>query len=230
MRAHIIQHIWFEDSGTISEILKERGWVITVSQIDNGDQLPQTLENIDLLVIMGGFMSAYDEINYPFLRDEKMLIKMAAQQGIKTLGICLGAQLIASAFGANVYPNTHKEIGWLDIKSTQNCPFLPTKLTVFQWHGDTFDLPPSAELLASSEICKNQAFMINSSVIALQFHLEVTPKTVLQLVNNCREELIDAPYIQSEEVILNAPQENYANIKSIMSNLLDFLLAKNSAK
>ncbi|MDR1912146.1 MAG: type 1 glutamine amidotransferase, partial [Helicobacteraceae bacterium] len=202
MRAHILQHIWFEDSGTIGEILRDRGYEISVTRFDKNETLPP-LENIDVLIIMGGFMSANDEDKYVWIKGEKAFIKNAIESGVKTLGICLGAQLIASALGAKVYKNKQKEIGWYKIVA-KNQSFLPREALVFQWHGETFDLPIGAKLLASSEACENQAFCFGKNTIALQFHLETTPRSAKLLCENCRDELINAPYIQSEERILSA--------------------------
>jgi GMP synthase-like glutamine amidotransferase len=222
MRAHILQHIWFEDGGTIAEILQERGFEITVTRFDKDDNLPP-IEGIDLLVIMGGFMSANDEDKYEWIKPEKVFIAQAAQSGVKTLGICLGAQLIAAAFGAKVYKNTQKEIGWHKITAFNNS-FLPPEALVFQWHGETFDLPQGAKPIASSAACKNQGFALGKNAIALQFHLETTPNGAKALVENCRGELISAPYIQSESDILNAPCKNYESVKNITRDLLRYLL------
>ncbi|MDR2639476.1 MAG: gamma-glutamyl-gamma-aminobutyrate hydrolase family protein [Helicobacteraceae bacterium] len=222
MRAHILQHIWFEDGGTIAEILLERGIEIKTTRFDSGDMLPP-LEGIDLLVIMGGFMSVNDEDKYEWLKPEKALIKQAIASGVKTLGVCLGAQLIACALGAKVYKNKQKEIGWHKITATDNA-FLPPEALVFHWHGETFDLPEGAARIASSAACENQAFTFGKNVVALQFHLETTPNNAKLLAENCRDELIDAPYIQSEGEILNAPPERYEAIKIIMRDLLNYLL------
>ncbi|MDR0663931.1 MAG: hypothetical protein LBF86_00170 [Helicobacteraceae bacterium] len=222
MRAHILQHIWFEDGGAINEILLERGFEIGVTQFDKGDALAP-IEGIDLLVIMGGFMSANDEDKYDWLKPEKAFIKRAIQNGVKTIGICLGAQLIASSLGAKVYKNAQKEIGWHKITAVSGS-FLPDQALVFHWHGETFDLPNGAKRIASSAACANQAFTIGKHVVALQFHLETTPKSAKLLVENCRDELVEAPYIQSEREILNAPTENYKAIRLAAEAALDYLL------
>jgi GMP synthase-like glutamine amidotransferase len=223
MRAHFLQHIWFEDGGTIVEILRDRGFEISSTQFDEDESLPLAVDDIDLLVVMGGFMSVNDEDEYPWLKTEKAFIGQAIEKGVKVLGICLGAQLIASALGAKVYKNAQKEIGWHKIYAKANS-FLPEEALVFHWHGETFDLPNGAICLASSAACKNQAFISGDNVVALQFHLETTREGAKLLVENCRDELINAPYIQSPDEILNAPAENYQTIKKIMANLLSFLL------
>ncbi|MDR1451607.1 MAG: gamma-glutamyl-gamma-aminobutyrate hydrolase family protein [Helicobacteraceae bacterium] len=222
MKARILQHIWFEDCGTIAEALRDRGFEIAVTRFDDGDKLPP-IEAIDLLVIMGGFMSANDEDMYDWLKAEKAFIKRAIETGVKTFGICLGAQLIASALGAKTYKNAQKEIGWHKITACGDS-FLPPEALAFHWHGDTFDLPEGATLAASSAVCENQAFTIDDNVIAFQFHAEVTPSGVRLLIENCRDELIDAPYIQSEIDMLNAPTENYQNVRPIVNAALSYLL------
>ncbi|GHV07927.1 amidotransferase [Campylobacterota bacterium] len=227
MRAHILQHIWFEDSGTIAELLQELGWTITVTQFDREGILPKSIDEIDLIVIMGGFMSVNDEDQFGWLGEEKQWIKNAIEAGKKVLGICLGAQLIASSLGAGVRKNPQKEIGWHAIAASAEAVsrgLFPQTATVFHWHGESFDLPDEAVLLASSAACQNQAFAIGSSVIGLQFHLETTPKTAKLLVENCENELVNAPYIQSKEAILNCDAANYNAIRVMMSGLLGYLL------
>ena len=133
------------------------------------------------LIFLGGPMSVNDDL--PYLRREMEIIREAIGRLQPVLGICLGAQLIAKALGAKVYANAQKEIGWFDLHFTPAAAADPLfsglkTETVFHWHGETFDLPSGADLLASSELCRNQAFRVNSHVYGLQFHLEVTPAMV----------------------------------------------------
>ena len=136
------------------------------------------------MVIMGGPMSANDDL--PFIQREVALIAEAVKSEIPLLGVCLGAQLIAKALGSKVYRNTVREIGWAPVTFTEAArrdPLfagLSAPETVFHWHGDTFDLPRNAELLASSAACRNQAFRAANRVYGLQFHLEVKPVMIAQ--------------------------------------------------
>ncbi|MBN1471015.1 MAG: hypothetical protein JW925_04475 [Syntrophaceae bacterium] len=146
------------------------------------------------------------------------------------MGICLGAQLIASSLGARVFLNQHKEIGWFPIygiSSNDKSIFkFPPSLEVFHWHGETFDLPSGAVRLAKSDGCENQAFQLDESVIGLQFHLETTPESAMQLVSNCRDELNPTRYVQTEREILSASPERYQLINQRMNNVLAFLHKK----
>ena len=143
---------------------------------------------------------------------EKKFIAKAIKHKKKIIGICLGSQLLASILGSRVYPNKEKEIGFFPInKVASNHPVLenfPDQPIVFHWHGDTFDLPKDAILLASSEICKNQAFIWNNQVLGLQFHIEVTESSIGELIKSGKSELIEAPFIQSASKI----QEGYQYI------------------
>jgi GMP synthase-like glutamine amidotransferase len=229
MRAHYFQHVPFEGLGRIEPWLEAAGYEITNTRFFESAELPD-LKKIDLLIVMGGPMSVNDEDKFPWLVSEKKFIGQAIHAGKPVLGICLGAQLIASATGARVYSNYEKEIGWFPIYgiplNNSTIFGFPSSLNVFHWHGETFDLPSGAIRLAESEACENQAFQIGKSVIGLQFHLETTPEAAQQLVSNCREELIPAKYIQTEEEILSANLQSYKSINQLMDDILSFLLQK----
>ena len=176
---------------------------------------------------MGGPMSVNDEDLFSWLAREKAFIRAVMDQGKPVLGICLGAQLIASALDARVYPNSQKEIGWLPIRgmaSSDAAVFsFPTSAKVFHWHGETFDLPAGAVHLAESAGCKHQAFQVGANVLGLQFHLETTPDSARALVAHCRDELTPAPYVQPEQVILSVPPETYAAANRLMAEVLAYL-------
>ena len=226
MRAHYMQHVPFEGLGSIEPWLQNGGYQITRSQLFASPALPG-VDEIDLLIVMGGPMSVNDEAEFPWLVPEKTFIREFIASGRPVLGICLGAQLIANALGARVYRNSMKEIGWFPIQAVAteetNMFTFPASMEVFHWHGETFDLPPGATRLARSAACENQAFQIGRSVIGLQFHLETTPESARQIVVNCRAELVAAQYVQSEQAILAAGPDRYRAINARMEDLLSFL-------
>jgi len=221
-----LQHVPFEGLGSIEPWLKTAGYAITHTRLFESAELPDR-DTFNLLVVMGGPMSANNESNFPWLVYEKRLIRAAIKAGKSVLGVCLGAQLIASSLGAGVYPNRHKEIGWFPVQGiplSDNSMFkLPASLDVFHWHGETFDLPSGAVRLARSEGCENQAFQIGKSVIGLQFHLETTPQSAEDIISNCRDELTPSQYVQTEEEMLSAEPEKYQSINQVMHGVLSFL-------
>jgi GMP synthase-like glutamine amidotransferase len=229
MRAHYLQHVPFEGPGTIAPWLETAGYLVTATKLYESTSLPP-LDQIDILIIMGGPMSVNDEERFPWLRMEKQYIKQSIESGRAVLGICLGAQLIASAMGESIYPNRRKEIGWFPVQgivSEHEKSFVfPPIIDVFHWHGETFDLPEGAVLLATSEGCKNQAFQIGSKVIGLQFHLEVTPEAAHAIVTNCRAEILPSMFVQPEAVILDQPPDKYRKINDLMAQILFFLTRK----
>ena len=181
--AVVLSHVAFEDLGSLEAPLRERGFAIeTVDVATARFPLPQA-ERCDLLVVLGGPIGVYDQREYPFLTSETACIaaRLAARRPV--LGICLGAQLMAAALGARVYPGAHgAEIGWSPIEAAPGpadspewfAPLLAPGLAVFHWHGDTFDLPPGASHLAKTELYMNQSFSIDNFALGLQFHPEVT--------------------------------------------------------
>lgn len=176
MRIHALQHVLFEDLGSMAQDFELAGYSVATTHWYRGDASPP-LESFDALIVMGGPMGVYDEAEFPWLITEKNLIKTAMAAGKIVIGICLGAQLIAATCGAQVRRNTYKEIGWFPL--TLEAPEDPVAralagLEVFHWHGDTFELPAEAICLASSAACKHQAFRLGDKVFGFQFHLETT--------------------------------------------------------
>lgn len=149
-RAHVLQHVPFEGLGSIEPWLVTAGYSITWTRFFTGGNLPAP-DDPDLLIVLGGPMSVNDETAFPWLRDEKRFVRRSIEAGVPLLGICLGAQLIASALDARVYPNRHREIGWFPVYRTPDEPgVFPERFDAFHWHGETFDLPSGAALLARS--------------------------------------------------------------------------------
>ncbi len=226
MRAHYLQHVRSESLGSIEPWLRAAGCTITQTRFFESTSLPNPGE-IDLLVVLGGPMSVNDETEFSWLVEEKRFVRACIGAGKRVLGVCLGAQLIARALGARVYPNRFKEIGWfpvLGIPSIDCSAFsFPASMEVFHWHGETFDLPAGAVRIARSEGCENQAFQIGPSVIGLQFHLETTAESAREMVSHCRAELVPAKYVQSEAEILEARPERYRAINDVMAEVLGYL-------
>ncbi|QGU32166.1 glutamine amidotransferase [Thermochromatium tepidum] len=174
-----IRHVAFEDLGSFAGVLTQRGWVLR--DLEAGIDRLGDIDPIepDLLVVLGGPIGAYEEASYPFIRDALRLLERRLQSDRPTLGICLGAQMMARALGARVYPGPDKEIGWTPLRLSpagQRSPLanLDGALTsMLHWHGDTFDLPPGATRLASTDLYLNQAFSWGRSALGLQCHPEI---------------------------------------------------------
>jgi GMP synthase-like glutamine amidotransferase len=225
MNAHVLQHVPFEDIGSIAMWLEKRGAHLSYTRFYENQALPG-LGEVDLLIAMGGPMSVNDESELSWLRQEKAFIRGAIERGVPVLGVCLGAQLIASALASRVYRNPVKEIGWFPVEatfSTAETFQLPVKCNVFHWHGETFDLPEGAVRLARSTVCENQAFQLNSNVIGLQFHLETTPESARAIIENCSHELVPGPYVQSKSDLCAVPDTAYMEINRIMSQVLSYI-------
>lgn len=225
MRVQVLQHVPFEGLGSIEAWLSERGAAVHTTRFYQSPVLPD-LRSIDLVIAMGGPMSVNDEREHPWLKEEKAFVKEAVDRGCGVLGVCLGAQMIASALGARVFANAHREIGWFQVQAVvadADAFRFPPQATVFHWHGETFDLPPGAIHLAKSAGCKNQAFQIGSNVIGLQFHLETTPETADQLIRHCRDELVAGEYIQTEQALRSVPADAYRGINRLMNEVLSYM-------
>jgi len=188
MAVLIIKNIQTEGPGTIEEFLRKEDIPFHIIELGSG-QIPPPLDAYNTLVMLGGPMGVYDMETYPHLMTGSRIIREAINRDLQVLGICLGSQMIAYCLGADVYPGPEKEIGWYHIELTGDGLKDPLmrklaihpgvgdfwrKFMVFHWHGDTFELPPGATLLASSARYKNQAFKFGNNIYGFQFHVEVT--------------------------------------------------------
>lgn len=224
MRIHSLQHVPFEDIGSMASDFRARRDSLSTTYWYRGDAAP-AVADFDALVVMGGPMGIYDEAIYPWLADEKILIKEAIAAGKIVLGICLGAQLIADVLGGKVTRNAHKEIGWLPLAINPGAATHPIAQVlarypdVFHWHGDTFALPPGAVHLASSEGCANQAYVFQDQAYGFQFHLETTPASARALIEHCGEDIDGSRYTQNAAVFL-ASDDKFAQINRAMSDVI----------
>jgi GMP synthase (glutamine-hydrolysing) len=154
-----IRHIAFEEAGTLAGVLEDPGFALHYLEAGVDDLSPA--KTVDLLVVLGGPIGIYEVDRYPFLKQELATIETAVKKGVPTIGICLGSQALAAVFGARVYPNLQKELGWDEMTLTKESKASPLGVIegvrVLNWHGDTFDLPLGATRLASTKITPNQA-------------------------------------------------------------------------
>ena len=228
MRIHALQHVDFEGLGHIDHWIADRGHSLTMTRFFAGEELPSP-DQFDRLIIMGGPMNIYEDDRYPWLAQERAFIKEALARGKSAVGICLGAQLLADALGSPVFAGPQKEIGWFPIRLTDagQCSALlqglPSELTVFHWHGDTFNIPPGAIHLAASDGCPSQAFLSDNRILGLQFHLESTPKTVAAILAHCSDELVPGEYIQAKSLMDATGPLHFPKINRLIETLLDRL-------
>jgi GMP synthase-like glutamine amidotransferase len=226
MKIQVLQHVPFEGIGSIQKWMDRHKAQVTTARLFAGERLPSP-DDFDWLIAMGGPMSVNDEAVHSWLRPEKRLIARAVEKGKTVLGVCLGAQLMANALEARVFPNERKEIGWFSVRAaagtdSQLARLFPAAAEVFHWHGDTFDLPRGAVRFLESDACANQAFFIGDRVVGLQFHLETTPESALALIANSRAEIVPSPTIQTEQEMLRKP-ERFAAINRLMDSVLEYL-------
>jgi GMP synthase-like glutamine amidotransferase len=229
MNIAILQHMAHEGPGRIADWARERGHTIAMCHLHRAEPLPKP-DAFDLLVVLGGSMSVYDVADHPWLAAERVLIKDALAAGRLVVGICLGAQQIAAALGAEVRPNGEREVGFWPVRKLADGLPLPEALTVLHWHGDTFALPPGASLLAMSAACRHQIFLAaDGQALGLQCHLEATPEMVAAFCQEDAGYLIPPPgqgrWMQTAARML-AEREAYAPMGAALYNLLDAFTAQ----
>jgi GMP synthase-like glutamine amidotransferase len=212
MRLHYLQHVPFENPGSIITWAIENNHTLTKTAVYLDEKFPNQ-EDFDWLIIMGGPMNIYEEEKYPWLRTEKLFIKDSIKDNKIVIGLCLGGQLIADVMGGKVSKNLYHEIGWYCVDFSDKArlsplfSFFPKEVMVFEWHEDTFSiLPEGAESIAENQICLNQAFVYKKRVFGFQFHLENTFAIINDLVKNCYQDTNSGPYIQSVAELLGHPE------------------------
>lgn len=176
MKCIALRHLAFEDLGIFEEVLLNHGFEVSYIEAGQHDLTEQSWDATDLVVVLGGPIGVYELDDYPWLPEEIAMVKRRLSQDLPTLGICLGAQIMASALGASGYPGRAKEIAWSTVQLTPaargSCLAALDQIEVLHWHGDTFDLPTGATLMASTDLTPHQAFSFGRNALALQFHAE----------------------------------------------------------
>jgi GMP synthase-like glutamine amidotransferase len=221
IRMAVLQHVEFEGPAAVADWAVEHGFPFRLFHLYRDTTLP-SLADFDMLTVMGGPMSANDEARLSWLGPEITLVREAIAAEKTLLGICLGAQIIAKALGARVYPGSAKEIGWFPVQRTGSHPLfdgLPDSFTPFHWHGDTFDLPHEGKLLAKSEITETQAFAVGQRVLGLQFHMEATEESVRALLKGAAHEIGHGGFEQQPATIL-ASSNQCASLRPLLDTVL----------
>lgn len=213
----VIQHVESEGLGIIAPMLRASGLGADIVKVYKGEEIPFDVSQHAGLIVLGGPMGVYEEDAYPFLTDEMTLLESALKADAPTLGICLGAQLLAKAAGAPVYKGRAKEIGWYKVRLTDAGSRdriligFPGDFTVFQWHGDTFDVPHGAVNLAASALFPNQLIRVGSRAYGMQFHLEVTEAMIREWLRVNAQEVVLVKTVDPTTILKDTP----SNIQAI---------------
>lgn len=225
MRIQSIEHVPFEGPAGIANWAAKRGHELARTRIWAGDPLPDPHE-YDLLAVMGGPMSVHDELEFPWLAQEKECLKQAVARGRSVLGVCLGAQMLSQILGGQVGSNNQREIGWHPVRQTPwgaaNPAFagIPKEFTAFHWHGETFSVPRGASLLAESDACAQQAFAVGAKLVGLQFHFETTAQSMEQLIEHGAADLVEGQFVQTPEE-MRAGLKHLEGLDAMLTRLLD---------
>lgn len=241
LKVHYFQHIAQEGFGSCESHLKAKNAEITATEFFalphdfklEIEALPN-IEDVDLLIIMGGDMSVNDEANYPWLRTEKRWIRRYLAAGKPAIGLCLGGQLIANALGAAVSTNAYQELGWTEVKRVEpikpTCFQIPEKLNIMQWHSETFALPKGAVHLAYNSVCHNQMYQLGKNVIGFQFHPEITPRVIKLYIEDAHEiTQFVGPYVQDFKKLLAAPLEYFEAGNTLLNQAIDYVLEQSQS-
>ncbi len=220
MQITILQHMSHEGPAALLDWATARGHYAMIRTLYSNPHLP-TVDQFDGLIVLGGGMSVHDTDLHPWLEPERALIRNALAAGKPVAGICLGAQQIAHALGARVFPNQEREVGFWPIHRTSEALPLPETLPACHWHGDTFDLPAGATRLAASEACRNQIFVTGDGFgLGLQCHLEATPAWVDACCTQDADYLVSGRWMQDASR-LRAESAAYPRMHAALFTLFD---------
>ncbi|NGZ76675.1 type 1 glutamine amidotransferase [Saccharibacillus alkalitolerans] len=226
MKVILLKHFDFDDPAVFTGWAEEEGHRLNILNPTREALDDSLLDGTDLLIVGGSPAGVYQEDEHPWLVPEKAFVRAAVDRGIKVFGICFGAQMLAELLGGRAYAHSLKEIGWHEIRRSEAfhpaLVGLPDAFRSLQWHGDTFDLPPGAVRLASSEHCANQAYAWGDNVLAVQFHLETSQSCMRTMLDVWEHDLRrDHVTVQSAEAILSEQEriaESFALLRGILSN------------
>ncbi len=222
----IVKHIDIEGPGTLGDFLKARGEPFCIVELGEGERLPDDPKAFKAVVVLGGPMNVDEVERFPFLSAENDFIRKVLKAEVPFLGICLGSQLLAKAAGARVVKSPVKEIGWYQIQKCQLadsdrlfdgfCEEVP----VFQWHGDMFQIPSGGLLLASAQGCPHQALKVGSNAYGLQFHIEITDKSIKEWCEGYGEgaQSMMEDYWKVKPAFDTQAQRLYQNFMNIINN------------
>ncbi|MFQ5442234.1 MAG: type 1 glutamine amidotransferase [Thermodesulfobacteriota bacterium] len=222
----IIQHVESEGPGLIGTGILRAGFAMEYVRIYRGEKIPDNPAGFSAVIAMGGPMGVYEADKHPFILDELRLLKEAFKKDIPVMGVCLGAQMMARAAGARVYKGGGTEIGFYKVGLTEEgtkdglLMGLPGEFTVFQWHGDTFDVPPRSVNLASSDLFAHQLIRVGRRSYGFQFHFEVTISMVKEFLEVNKAELEGAADVPPPEEIVRAAGEHLSSVQRYGSTII----------
>lgn len=225
LKISLIQHTAVDSPGFTTSVLQQNGIDPVIIRVDKGDSIPTQVDS-DVLMTFGGPVSLHLADPPPWVNQERELIRRYITSGRRVFGICLGAQLIASALGSSVGPNPEPEFGWHPIKLTNSsnqsklASLLPPQQTVLHWHRNTFALPSGAMHLYQSDACQHQAFSIDDRVVGFQFHPEATPKTVEYYLRVANPAGVDGHYVQPTDQIRRGVTQHLQDQNEMLETFL----------
>ena len=236
LRVHYFQHIAGEGFGSCYDYLKAHQAKITATEffalpVDLSLELEAlpNIDEVDLLIIMGGTMSVNDEANYPWLKLEKRWLRRYLSAGKPAIGLCLGGQLIANALGASVSRNQHQELGWMDVGRVSHVPEnyfqIPEKINIMQWHSETFEIPKGGVRLAENRVCRNQLYQIGRNVLGFQFHPEMTPHALQLLIENEEDSAVfNGEYVQPIAELKKTIKSKFEQGNQLLNRAIEYVV------